>query len=86
MHAGSTTVARLTFDHIIPCRQLRPTLIVRWGHLALHCRWLPAYRRGGKISPCPEAFIPDPAVQTIRLFEQSSLGFAESKLTLVFPF
>jgi hypothetical protein len=35
---------------------------------------------------CPEASPPDLADRIIRLFEQSSLGFSESKLTLVFPF
>jgi hypothetical protein len=39
---------------------------------------------GGNQS-CPEASIPDLAVRIIRLFEQSSLGFSESKLALVFP-
>src|SRR5579859_7119710 len=42
-------------------------------------------RTEGGNQSCPEASIPDLAVRIIRLFEQSSLGFSESKLTLVFP-
>src|SRR4051812_28023334 len=34
----------------------------------------------------PEASIPDLAVRIIRLFEQLSLDFSESNLTLCFPF
>jgi hypothetical protein len=53
---------------------------------------LPRHVAAGKIPliqalrPCPEASPPDLADRIIRLFEQSSLGFSESKLTLVFPF